>query len=520
MSADPHEVGMLFDERFVPRKVVLDRFFTPSRNVRKSELPAERLYQIGDDMTYANLRPRSAFVAQQIRDAYDPYRIVRTGISMIEGINRQLQNCGVSFLDEEALPQYVDDLNYYFGSDINPEEIERHTKFGFYIVSVFGHNRQLGVASYNLAKNGHPDVSSTFFARVFTNPPFWQMIEAQAVENSGVGPEMWDRSRSIVAYQRLRDRDGLTTPPERVAKLFNVDTDQVWRAKRYENPPEGVKDLVMSKRLPYSASFELDVLLPLYGELYVLDLARRLADRKCSTPQVMLEVKKRIAAAELPPEATALVERDQISLENARILRELVGVIDVDELVTLSSWVALSHPDPQSLSQRVQCIINDKLGGVVSLFGQESDDTEAQSLAELEAMAKRLDANQQRARIQSVASELTKLVGKLRAQYEVGLVGAAAKVNPIINGNPEHLLKVLQGCVEGNSITQEVLDALHEFKDYIESDGDVVDAAFNGVFELLNLELEETADTQRRRRESLPRICEAHGAVASQAALF
>ncbi len=511
MSDAEDNQGILFDERMIGREEALSRFFTPAEGYERRKTTAEKLVRAGNT-EYCFINPRSSFVAPQIRDAYDLNHITRTGRSIRDSSDGQLQNCGVAFIDPQNLDRYLADLNDYFMSDIKAEDVALHPKFGCYIITIFGHNRQLGIASANLESNNHPDIGLLMTAKVFRNPSFWRVIEAQAVENTGKAPEMWDRARSIVKYKQLRVRDGLPASQEEVAAKFNVDRDQIWRAERYDALPQAIKDLVMARQLPYSSSFEFDVLMVAYGEEYTVKLARNVAARQLSGPKIMAEIKKRIAALKLTPEAMALVDSGTLTLLQASVIAESAHVLDTDSINDILSWVMLNRPDIEEIRGRIKDIIKLKTSGALTFYEQDNPEM----LEQLRAMARDLEDSIRLAGVQATVSEISKLLGGLNSAYNAGLIGTVADKATAIELSPPYLMQVLAKVEAGEPVDMEpTLAAFDDLKRQINGHNPDFLNIVDGVISVITHVSNETAQSQAERRAKIGQIAAVKTVTAS-----
>ncbi len=152
-------------------------------------------------------------------------------------------------------------------------EIPEHERLGGRLVTIYGHNRQLGAAAINLATNGHPNRGIALRGRLYVNPTFRQFLRMQAIENTGISPPAWSRARSIARYLELSMRDGEPVTLRGVAEYYGVNEDQVWRATQYVALPAGVQALVEDDRLPYSGAVELRRLMTYFAPQDVEDIA-------------------------------------------------------------------------------------------------------------------------------------------------------------------------------------------------------------------------------------------------------
>lgn len=514
---DPFEKGVLFDERLITRREALQRFFTPRDGCEDMPSTQEELVSVGKT-EYCFLNPRSSFVAPQIRDAYDADRILRTGRNIRDSDDGQLQNCAVAFVDADNIDQYLQDLNDYFGSDITTDDLRMHDEWECYIITVFGHNRQLGIAGANLESNGHPDTGVLMMAKVFRNPDFWRVIEAQAVENTGISPPMWDRARSIVMYKKMRVRDGIPPTQQEVAEKFNVDVDQIWRAERYDALPHGIKELVMQKRLPYSGAFELDILIEPYGEEYVTALAAKLAARSASGPQIMKTIRKYQAALKLTPEARLLVEEGALRTADAIILADAADILTAGEINEVVTWIALNRPEHKDVKARVDRIYQDKLQGNMSMFDADASDPGVHDAVEAKVRQLR-DANTT-ATVQRGLITITQLLTGLRAATKAGLLGDIVGKGFVENVTPEQLLTVLENSLAEGDIDPGMLASLEAHLRSLADGDDERSHIIDGILSTLHTLQHETPARQQAKRAQLGALVVGHASESQQVGLF
>ncbi|HSX44108.1 MAG TPA: hypothetical protein VLE69_02310 [Candidatus Saccharimonadales bacterium] len=406
------------NETLFNREQIIDFCFTPHETSSGRKIVDVKLYENGIG-TFAKLAPTSSFIMPQIRDKYDANHIMRLGRNICDPEAGQLQNCGAALISANHIEQYVEDLNTFFGTTIEVDDIPYHEKFGGYLVTAFGHSRQLGVGAVNRDNNGDSDTGTPLFFMVFNDPPFWKVLEMQAVENTGLLPNMWERSRAIVHYKAMRTRDGVTPTQQEIAEKFGVDSDQVWRAERYEALPGEIKELVMEDKLPYSGSFELDRLFDFYSEEDVIQLAQRLADRKASTGQVVEEVKKRVIVAHLTPEVFVLVEAGSITLPQAQELNRMKGVaIGSDTINEMAEWISTKKPDIKEIRKSVSAKIELQLSGIRAIW----DEADGLDPEDRETMLRQLREEDRTVQIRTSTHEALGRISGIRALFNSGII--------------------------------------------------------------------------------------------------
>lgn len=504
--------GVLFNDapQMISREQALERFFTPRDGYEHLEPTLEELF-LSPDGTFALLNPRTAFVAPQIRELYDSARIERMGVSIRDTEDGQLQNAGVSFIDRKHIKQYLSDMNDYFGTSIRLKDLTFHEAFDCYVITAYGHNRQLAIASANLATNGHPDVGLRFFVKAFHNPEFWRILGNQATENTGEAPPTWVRARQIVMYLEFRNRGGVEVKDEDVGRLFNVDKDQIWRAKRYDALPQPIKELVMAGKLPYSGSFELDMLRNVYDDEYIIDLAYKLAERKAMRPQIMEAIRQRLAASVLTPEIKQIIENGMLTLPQAQELVKLKTVMDDNGLNEFTRWICIARPDIDEIRAKVRDTVKSALDGNRNLFGEDGNLSGNHSA--IENLRKELGLSDLRAGIQGTVSDITRGLSGIRELISAGLIGGLIEQKPFAGTTREYftelvdsLVKVLNDRGKNGEYGAEIarLEAILG----IETEDEVsrmVDAALTEIEALLKLEASETEMSQDERRARLGR---------------
>lgn len=494
---------LIVNETRLTRAQVLERYLTPADTF--SGRPSKELLIANNGHgEVAYLNPTSSLIMPQIRDLYSGTHIESVGHSICDSKIGQLQNAGVALLSAEAAPQYVADLNNFFGSQIRVEELPWHDKFKGYLVTVFGHNRQLGIAAVNRQQTGHPDHGHQLYARVFRDPAFWEVLQMQAVENTGIAPVMWDRSRAIVQYKALRQRDGLPPTQQEIADVFGITTDQVWRAERYEALPQAIKQLVEEEKLPYSGSFELDRLFPYYDQESVVALAIRLAKKKASSGQIVGEVNKRILVVDLTPEIYLMVEDGQLTLPQAEQLHRLHKFSSLDRINEIARWIQFKKPPIADVRREVDSLVANHQTGNRSLFS-DHDAVEPEEKAEV---AKQISSDGAAEHIKQQLLGAFAAIKNVQLAYSIGSVPTeAAAQNPAAKAlQDQELIALFTKISESDEPLPPWLD--HETLEHID--------------EILQLEAATAQGNKptKRLQQAAERILQRLSATSTQATLF
>lgn len=339
--------SLITDESRLTREQALATAFAVKAGKHSGRLVCEKLVRL-EDQELATIRPSSSFIAHQIRQVYDMNHFRRIGRDIRYGKYGQIQRGFVGLHDDDHVESYLDDLNEHFESevmtvdDLTWHKIGKHAGF---LITIAGHNRQLGIALANLEANGHFDRGIGFQVRVVRNPKFWEALQVQAKENSGQNPHLWERSRQMKTIMAQSAKHGVVLKTDDVAEFFNTDPDQVPRALRYESLPDGIKELVVEDKLPYSGAFELDRLLRLYHEKDVVALAREFAAKKMSSGQIITEIRTREKVKDLPDDIRLLVDAGLLKYKQAEILFDMrVMGVQEEKIVETGLWMALEQP--------------------------------------------------------------------------------------------------------------------------------------------------------------------------------
>lgn len=421
--------ALMADESRLSRAQVLDIAFTPRlpRAKQAGRLVCEKLVRLGDQ-ELATVRPSSSFIAPQIRQVYDKGHFDRLGRNIRDSKYGQIQRGFVGLHDEESAERYLADLNEHFGSEITLDDLRWHKKFGGFLITVAGHNRQLGIAMANLESHGYFDRGIGFQVRVVRNPLFWEALRVQAVENCGQSPHMWERSREIKTIIEQSARHGEALKTEEVAGFFGTDPDQIPRALRYESLPDEVKQLVVDGKLPYSGAFELDRLFRVYIEQDVIELAQRFAGQNMSAEQIRQGVKVREVVRNFSDSIRAKVEAGLINYSQALEIDRLEQAeVDMGIREETADWIAITQPPNREVHKAVNGLIEARVRGDRNLFtgeeGMAAEDRTEVIREQMEQSKRAMLASQAR----RIASDLHAYGTALR----IGVPGAAVEDNAL-----------------------------------------------------------------------------------------
>lgn len=512
-------------ERVLTREQALSRFFTPKpKNEQRGRRQVEKLVPMQGGRHMAYLRPTTSFINPQMRVQYDSDHITGLGRSMRETYGGQLQNGGVALVSEPNIDAFLADLNDFFETDVKKEDIPEHPKFGVRVITIFGHNRQLGAAASNLAENGHPDKGMLVEVKAYKDPEFYQVLEMQAVENNGIPPAIYHRSRHMVQYMKLRKRDGNPASLEEVARKFRVDSDQVWRAQKFESLPTPIKELVIDEELPYSGAIELERLFKMYSEEDVTELAEYMAAKNMSSKQVIDEVKKREIARGLTPEIAILVDRGALTLPQARELERLNTAGLSGSLINeKAQWIALMKPPIEKIRSSVSLDIQNLRSQGASLLDAE---IEGLNDEQRHAIAEQNRLNTLRGNIQSSLRSIRDKLDGLTATIDTGMLGELSEANPIAKELASHrdTIKRLTDMAGATSLSPELLtEILESIRALVtESSGN---SEIAGILESLDgvvaLEaISDRATQEERAREIRARLTAAVGSSSLQGSLL
>lgn len=437
--ADAPEQGTLIpDQSEMSREEVLELVFTP-RQLISGQRVIEEISRVGRETT-ASIAPTAAFVAPQMRPTYDFEHFSGLGYSIRDGFGGQLQRGLVGVHDEENVEEYLDDLNEHFGSKIRPDDLEWYEKFGGYIITIAGHNRQFGIAYVNLLDNGHPDHGIPYQVRVFRNPKFHQAIEAQAAENTGQNLKPWVRAMEMhtLYNQSLRREQPRTI--EQVARIFKANVRTVEEAFKFMELPDGIKKLVAEDQISYSGAVDIHRLLKYYDDKDIVDIAKTFARKKLSSSNIAEEVKARENSEELSDDIKIMVESGMVKSWDVKIFARMKGSGVPDELITeLAMAITMLQLPREKVLEIAEAHIKAAIDGSRDIFIDDD------GLSEEERQAI-LDDRKIKARNAGIA-EAGKIMGKhlfsMTSVLELGLVGKAVEDRPIGSAVINNMLDVI-----------------------------------------------------------------------------
>jgi hypothetical protein len=444
----------MFASEFLSRDEALSRFMTPLSDSMQNtsvRLPNNRMVTLGSAGTTFLYRPSTPFLNHQIREEYSVDHI--TGIASDLEKFGQLQECGIAaFTSEDKLHSYLGDSNEFYGTSTDTDDINRISRLGLWVVTVYGHNRQLAAASLNLKKNGHPDRGIQLRGHIHFDPTFLDFLHMQAVENTGQHPQAWSRARSMSRMLELGIRDGVNYSFKDIAECYGVDEDQVWRAHNYVQLPKSVQTLVEENKLAFSGAIELRRLVDIYAEQDVLKIASEASRKNWSAKQVAGEVAKRVNIRSLPPEFQVLVEHDDIKPKQAELIQDmhLSGASDV-QLRHFIMWI-MRENDPPTLDEIRQEVAKQRSvmrGSQSDLFSVSFDDESAK------AQRDKLAASAQKTEVSKTISAISGGIATLKHLIENGGFVDIIDQNPIA----EALKKLDEQHIRG-------IDGLATYFDY------------------------------------------------------
>lgn len=452
------------DSRQLTREQVFERYMVPADSFDGTLLPDE-IWEKRGHGEEALIRPTASFIMPQIRKTYDAGHFENLGRHICTSEDGQLQNGAVALIGVEHINQYLADLNSFFETEIPLEDIPFHEEFGGYLVTIFGHNRQIGIASHNLSQSGHPDIGVPFDVKVYRDPTFWRVLGMQAAENTGLSPDLWERSRAIVHYEQLRSRDGVPATNEETAKVFGIDEAQIIKARRYESLPAPIKELVETKSMVYSAALEFTPLFGYYDENTICDLATRFANEGRSSKQVEKEVKLRIAAIQVSPEVAVYAEEGHLSYSQANHLLKLRNINEpVESLNHFAKIIIRDGLNDAQTAKLVKSVIAERRKNTHG-FWHDSGMTQDQ----VHAAAIELGLDDGTAH--RTGSELRDILVKIRTlqgQAKLGIVDAAdlsrIRVADLVEGEIGDILAAIEKG-EASGLSSEALDGLTELMD-------------------------------------------------------
>ncbi len=498
----------LFGAQRLTREEAIAKYMTPlprSQQDLSAGLAPERIYRLGSAGQTIVFRPTTPFMNHQLRETYDPEHFLTIGRELADF--GQLQECGVAlFTGRKALEAYIKDSNEFYETDVDWHDIPEH-RLGGHLVTIYGHNRQLGAAAINLAANGHPDRGLNLRAHLQVDLEFRHFLRMQAIENTGQSPPAWNRARSISRYLELSARAGDAPSWAELAEYYGVNVDQIWRALNYVKLPPRVMELVETDRLPYSGAIELVRLSGLYAVQDLVELAEEFATDKLSSGKIDQEVSKRVIVKGLPAEIQALVESHHISSKQAELVSQLydygVGNKEIEDFVV---WIITEEPSMNVIREVVASRRRDIRNGQLSVFTQQGLTTETQ-VAEQE----RVRSSTRRMQIGSTVTSITRQIDALATLLKTGLAGGAIADRPIASK-----LQEINGYFEGGverllatrAVDVEALEQLREASDKL--NGNLPPALRSRIDEVVlrldELLASEAASNPAQQAELLDRI--------------
>lgn len=375
-SADVYQEGLITDERMLNRDEVLELCFT-SRDTVTGKPINDRRVKIARAPDAIWIAPGSALIGPQTREKYNWNHLTGIGRDICTSAHGQLQNGAVGLHDVDHVEQYVSDLNDQFESDLRVDDIPYHQKFGGFMLTIFGHNRQLGIAAHNLYTYGNPNHGKAFEAKLIVNPRFSDALEMQAKENNGMGVPAWVRARHMVNFKRLRLRDGDPVTNDQIAEIWGVDRDQVWRSEVFLELPDPIKLFAERDQLSLSAAIELEQMRGFYDDTEVCALAEQLVKAGHTTVErVRNAVKLRLAVTGLSPEILLMVEKNELRLTQARELQRFNSIKPTRErLNEVATWITLKNLDAKQSEEYISRQIKLESGNTSSIFDKATDTT-------------------------------------------------------------------------------------------------------------------------------------------------
>ena len=440
--------SLIVDETRMSREQVLELAFTP-RDLIRGRRVSEGIVKIGREEN-ASLAPTSSFIARQIRQVYDANHFQRIGRSMRDDFGGQLQRGQVGLHSEESAERYLIDLNEHFETEYTLDDLAWHKKFAGFLITIAGHNRQLGAAFANVETNGHPDKGIPFQVRLFRDPLFWQALRIQAMENSGQNPHSWEKSREMWTIRRQGPKHGFLVTTEEIAGIFAVDPDQVTRSLRFEELPTEIKLLVRNDKLPFSGAFQLDRLLKLFEEADVIDLARKFAREELTAKDIENEVKKREVVKDLPVDIRLLVDADAVKYSHAEVLADMRRKgVDEEIILEMATKAALEHPPIQQFRAEADNYISDAIKGARSLLvGKNGEGEEGLSPEELDAARKDHIDRSTRAKMANRSRDVMEGIAGMASIMRLGMAGTGVEHRPISGQISDVLLVELDKVIE------------------------------------------------------------------------
>lgn len=514
----------LFNTERISREEAIQRYMTslPTRQQdRTVPLGRERIFSMvatGDTLVY---RPTSPYMNHQLREAYDVDHLLRIGREIQQF--GQLQDCGVAvFTGRQALEMYIRDSNDFYGTDVKAKDIPEH-RLGGHLVTIYGHNRQLGSAAINLEQTGNPDRGILLRARLYKDISFRDFLRMQAIENTGQAPPAWNRARSIARYFELSLRDNQPPTWSELAEYYGISEDQVWRALNYAKLPPTVQHLVEEEKLPFSGAIELTRLEGIYAVQDIIDLAHTFVHNGLSSTKIQQEVSKRVVVKGLPPEIQALVENSQISNTEAEQIKDmcLYGASEA-EITNLIAWILTESPRLHEVREFVSKWKKHVRDGQLNMFsdGLSSDEQVAE--------AERARTNTTQLMIGRAITDIVRQIAGVKTMLETGIAGGAVTSKPIgatlhkLNGYFDKSLTDLAGIT---TVSQQDLDALKGAVERLNGNLNPgtrknVEKLVAQLEELLELEASTSTEDQAARIETIRQRITQTGSIALESTLF
>jgi hypothetical protein len=514
IDVDDEGESRLFSQEFLSRDDAIARFFTPKARSEQNydvRLGRDRLVTLGNGAgTTLIYNPSVPYMNRQIREKYDVDHIGRIA-SDLETFG-QLQECGIAaFTEESTLKDYISDSSDFYDSDVEMSEIHRHKRLGLWLVTIYGHNRQLAAASSNLKRNGHPDRGIQLRAHVHHNPTFLDFLHMQAVENTGQQPPPWSRARSMTRMFELGIRDGKNYTFKEIADCYGVDEDQVWRAHNYVQLPLSVSEIVEEDgSLSYSGAIELRRLVEVYAEQDIYSLGVEAIRKKWSAKQIAAEVTKRVNVRTLPEEFQALVESDIVKPKQAELIRDMhLAGASGPELRAFIMWITSEHNPPRlnEIREKVAARRSVSRAGQMDIFSGGYDDSTAVSERD------RVAITNQRLSVGRVVSHIQGNIAILKHFLDNGAFVDIVDHNPIatavgnLNGLLADSIDDLSEKIDMSSINelQQLINSLDgslppNIRDQIE---DIIVSLGQVIYAEMNTDL---ADQQNRIKAARDRL--------------
>ncbi len=289
---------------------------------------SKRLYREGRPMrfkgrVFAAVRPTSVTPLPQIRSLYVVSHIESLASSFL-GYGQQQDACINVLTSKRKLQRYLGEVAEHIQQDLDVEA-PLHKVLGGYAVDAYGHNRHFAAAEASMRQYGHPDRGQPLNVRVLFDRPFEEILGLQAVENNvSTAPPAWDTAFSIASYARLMESKGHQVNNVQIGKLFGMKPKNVWKMRTFASLPRWVQDYAINDRLDYSGIYHIHSIMSLYTDEDIRTMLDGLADRKASSKQVEIAVRKRATIADLPGELRKLVDEGDIANDYAELLVDML----------------------------------------------------------------------------------------------------------------------------------------------------------------------------------------------------